>query len=46
MEEKKSVRYDAKKLALEVFSKWKALIVITLGGVLRDFHNGNFGDVL
>lgn len=30
MEEKKSVRYDAKKLALEVFSKWKALIVITL----------------
>ena len=30
MEEEKGVRYDAKKLTLEVFRKWKALIVITL----------------
>ena len=30
MEEEKGVRYDAKKLAVEVLRKWQALIVITL----------------
>ena len=30
MEEEKGVRYDARKLAVEVLRKWQALIVITL----------------
>ena len=30
MEEEKSVKYDARKLTLEVFRHWQALIVIAL----------------